>query len=139
MKDGKIRVGLIGAGNIAQNAHIPAYLKQKDVELVAVCDVKEERAKEVAQKYGMKYAVKDFNELVAIDEIDAVSICTWNNFHAPAAIAAAKAGKHILCEKPMSMNPAESEAMLKAARENKVTFMMGFVNRFRSDSKVIYG
>jgi predicted dehydrogenase len=137
MKDGKIRVGLIGAGNIAQNAHIPAYLKQKDVELVAVCDVKEERAKEVAQKYGMKYAVKDFNELVAIDEIDAVSICTWNNFHAPAAIAAAKAGKHILCEKPMSMNPAESEAMLKAARENKVTFMMGFVNRFRSDSKVI--
>lgn len=137
MKDGKIRIGIIGAGNIAQNAHIPAYLKQKDVELVAVCDIKEERAKEVAQKYDMKYAVTDFNDLAAIDEIDAVSVCTWNNGHAPAVIAAAKAGKHILCEKPMSMNPAESEEMKRAVRENNVTFMMGFVNRFRSDSKVI--
>jgi predicted dehydrogenase len=139
MKNGKIRIGLIGAGNIAQNAHIPAYLKQKDVELVGVCDIKEERAKEVAQKYNMKYAVKDFNDLLAIDEIDAVSICTWNNGHAAAAIAAAKAGKHILCEKPMSMNGPEAEAMLKASKENKVTFMMGFVNRFRGDSKVIKG
>lgn len=137
MKDGKIRIGLIGAGNIAQNAHIPAYLKQKDVELVGVCDIKEERAKEVAQKHGMKYAVTDFNDLLALDEIDAVSICTWNNGHAAAAIAAAKAGKHILCEKPMSMNGQEAEAMLKASKENNVTFMMGFVNRFRGDSKVI--
>jgi predicted dehydrogenase len=137
MKNGKIRIGLIGAGNICQNAHIPAYLKQKDAELVAVCDLKEDRAKEVAQKYGLKYATKDFNELVAIDEIDAVSICTWNNAHAAAAIAAANAGKHVLCEKPMAMNVQEAEAMVKAARENKITFMMGFVNRFRADSKVI--
>jgi predicted dehydrogenase len=137
MKDGKIRIGIIGAGNIAQNAHIPAYLKQKDIELVGVCDINEERAKNVAEKYNMKYAVKDFNDLLAVDEIDAVSICTWNNGHAAAAIAAAKAGKHILCEKPMSMDGEEAEAMLKASKENKVTFMMGFVNRFRGDSKVI--
>lgn len=137
MKDGKIRIGLIGAGNIAQNAHIPAYLKQSDVELVGVCDLKEERAKEVAKKYGMKYAVTDYNELLAKDDIDAVSICTWNNAHAGAALAAAKAGKHILCEKPMAMNPGEAEAMLKAAKENNVVFQIGFVNRFRSDSKVI--
>lgn len=137
MKDGKIRIGIIGAGNIAQNAHIPAYLKQKDIELVGVCDINEERAKNVAEKYNMKYTVKDFNDLLAVDEIDAVSICTWNNGHAAAAIAAAKAGKHILCEKPMSMNGEEAEAMLKASKENKVTFMMGFVNRFRGDSKVI--
>ena len=137
MKNGKLQIGLIGAGNIAQNAHIPTYLKQNDVELVGICDIKEERAKEVAQKYGMKYAFKDFNDLLAIDEIDAVSVCTWNNFHASAAIAAAKAGKHVLCEKPMAMNVQEAENMLKAAKENKVVFMMGFVNRFRPDSKVI--
>ena len=103
MKDGKIRIGLIGAGNICQNSHIPAYLKQDDVELVAVCDLKAERAQEVKEKYGMKYAFTDFNDLVALDEIDAVSVCTWNNAHAAAAIAASKAGKHVLCEKPMAM------------------------------------
>lgn len=137
VKNGKVRIGLIGAGNIAQNAHIPAYLKQSDVELVAVCDLNEGRAKGVAEKYGMKHVTTDYNELVVLKDVDAVSVCTWNNAHAGAAIAAAKAGKHILCEKPMSMNPEQSKAMMKAVKENNVTFMMGFVNRFRSDSKAI--
>lgn len=137
MENKKIRIGLIGAGNIAQNAHIPAYLKQADAELVAVCDLNEQRAKGVAEKYGMKHVTTDYNELVALDDVDAVSICTWNNAHAGAAIAAAKAGKHILCEKPMAMNTAEAEAMMKAVKESGVTFMMGFVNRFRADSKAI--
>ena len=137
MKNGKVRIGLIGAGNIAQNAHIPAYLKQADAELVAVCDLKEDRAKGVAEKYGMKHVTTDYNELVALDDVDAVSVCTWNNAHAKAAIAAAKAGKHILCEKPMAMNTQEAEAMKKAVEENHVVFMMGFVNRFRPDSKAI--
>lgn len=137
MSDKKIRIGLIGAGNIAQNAHIPAYLKQPDVELAGVCDLKEERAKEVKEKYNMKYAFTDFNDLVAIKEIDAISVCTWNNAHAAAAIAAANAGKHVLCEKPMAMTVQEAEAMRKAARNNKITFMMGFVNRFRADSQVL--
>ncbi len=137
MKNGKVRIGIIGAGNIAQNAHIPSYLKQPDVELVAVCDLKEERAKEVASKYGMKYATTSIDELVSIDEVDAVSICTWNNAHAKAAIAAANAKKHVLCEKPMAMNTEEAEAMVKAAEENKIVFMMGFVNRYRAESKAL--
>lgn len=137
LKNGKVRIGLIGAGNIAQNAHIPAYLKQDDVELVAVCDLKEDRAKGVAEKYGMKHYTTDFNELAALDDVDAVSVCTWNNAHAVAAIAAAKAGKHVLCEKPMAMNSQETAAMKKAVEENNVIFMMGFVNRFRSDVRAI--
>lgn len=137
MKNKKIRIGIIGAGNIAQNAHIPAYLKQQDVELVAVCDLNADRAKQVADKHGFTYSFTDYHQLLALEEIDAVSICTWNNAHAGAAIAAAKAGKHVLCEKPMAMNTQEAEAMMKAAKENNITFMIGFVNRFRSDSKVI--
>lgn len=137
MKDGKVRIGLIGVGNIAQNAHIPAYLKQKDVEIVAVCDLKEERAREVAEKYGIKHVAKDMYELVALEDVDAVSVCTWNNAHAEAVIAAAKAGKHILCEKPMAMTTEQTQEMYKAVKENNVKFMMGFVNRFRADSKVI--
>lgn len=137
MENKKIRIGLIGAGNIAQNAHIPAYLKQDDVELVAVCDLNLERAKEVATKHNIKYAVGSIDELIAIDEIDAVSICTWNNSHAKAAIAAANAGKDVLCEKPMAMTVAEAEEMKEVAEKNGIVFMIGFTNRYRSDSIVI--
>ena len=137
MKNRKIRVGIIGAGNIAQNAHMPAYLKRKDVELVAVSDINEQRAKELAEKHGIRHALNDYHKLVALDDVDAVSICTWNSLHADAAIAAANAGKHILCEKPMAMTVNEAEAMLKAARKNNIIFMMGFVNRFRSESRLI--
>lgn len=133
----KIRVGIIGAGNIAQSAHIPAYLAQHDVELFAVYDIKHSRAKEVAQKYGFKHAATSLEELVGMEELDAVSVCTWNNGHAEAVIAAANAGKHILCEKPMAMTVAEAETMAEAVRKNRVTFMMGFVSRFRAESQVI--
>lgn len=99
--------------------------------------MKEERAKQVADKYNLKYATANINDLVARDDIDAISVCTWNNAHAEAVIAAAKAGKHILCEKPMAMNTDQAKAMMQAVRENNIIFMMGFVNRFRSESKVI--
>jgi predicted dehydrogenase len=137
MKNGKLGIGIIGAGNIAQNAHIPSYLKQKDVEIIGICDINEARAREVAVKYNIKHVVSDFHQLVSIDEIDAVSICTGNNFHQPATVAAANSGKHILCEKPMAMNVVEAESMLNAAKHNNIIFMMGFVTRFRADSKVI--
>ena len=90
--DGKVRVGVIGVGNIAQSAIIPAYLKQPDVELVAVCDINGARAAEVARKYNVQHVTTDFNELVALADVDAVSVCTWNNAHAPATIAALEAG-----------------------------------------------
>ena len=93
MSNRKIRIGLIGAGNICQNAHIPAYLKQNDVELVAVTDLKESRAQEVADKYGIPHVSASIEELVALQDVDAVSICTWNNAHARAALAAVKIGR----------------------------------------------
>lgn len=137
MKDNRIRIGILGAGNIAQNAHIPSYLKQKDVEIAGIFDINSDRAKDAANKFGIKYVSDNYKEIIDIEEIDAVSICTTNDAHAEIAIAAANAGKHILCEKPMAMNVKEAEDMLKAARDNNIIFMMGFVNRFRSDSKLI--
>lgn len=136
-QDKKVGIGIIGAGNIAQNCHIPSYLKQEDVELVAICDINEARAKEAAERFGFKHYYVDFNDMLKLKEIDAVSVCTWNNAHAAAAIAAANAGKDILCEKPMAMNVEQAEAMIKAARENNVIFMMGFTNRYRADSKLL--
>ena len=133
----KIRIGLIGAGNIAQNAHIPAYATLEGVELTAVYDIKTERAQEVAAKYGIAHVCTSLEELVGLQDVDAVSVCTWNNGHAAAAIAAARAGKHVLCEKPMSTTVAEAEAMAAAAKQSGVTFMMGFVNRFRNEAQAL--
>ncbi len=132
----KIRVGFIGVGNIAQNAHIPAYLKQNDVELVACYDIKAERAKEVAKKYNM-VAVDSLEALVGRDDLDAISVCTWNNGHAKSVIAALKAGKNVLCEKPMAMNPKECEDMIAAQKESGKLLMMGFVYRFSPSAKAI--
>ena len=136
MKDGKIQIGIIGAGNIAQNAHIPSYLNTDGVKLAGVYDIKASRAAEVAGKYDMKQH-PSLDSLLSDDTIDAVSICTWNNGHAESAIAASKAGKHVLCEKPMSMTVAEAVAMEEAAKASGKVFMMGFANRFRTQSKIL--
>lgn len=133
----KIRIGLIGAGNIAQNAHIPSYLKQEDAVLTAVYDLNAARTREVAEKYSITHACTSLEEFCALKDVDAVSVCTWNNAHAVSAIAAANAGKHVLCEKPMAMTVAEAEAMKAAAEKSGVVFMLGFVNRFREEAEYI--
>lgn len=137
MSGKKIRIGLIGAGNIAQNAHIPAYLKQDDVELYAVCDFNKARADEVKEKYGMKVACYSIEDMAKIDEVDAVSVCTWNNAHAEAVIAAAKAGKHILCEKPMAMTVEQCLEMEKAVKASGKTYLQGFVTRMDPEAQVV--
>lgn len=135
--DGKVRVGFIGVGNIAQNAIMPAYLKQPDMEIVAVCDLNGERAEQVAKKHDVKHVYTDFNEMVKRDDIDAISVCTWNNAHAAATIAALQAGKHVLCEKPPAMTVAEAEAMRDAAKESGKTLMYGLVQRYRTEVQVL--
>lgn len=135
--DGKVRVGVIGVGNIAQTAIMPAYFKQPDMEIMAVCDIKGERAEEVARKHNIPHVYTDFNEMVKRDDIDAVSVCTWNNSHAPATIAALEAGKHVLCEKPPAMSVAEAEAMRDAAKRSGKVLMYGLVQRFRSEVTVL--
>ncbi|MFW5976389.1 MAG: Gfo/Idh/MocA family protein [Bacillota bacterium] len=137
MTKDKVNIGIIGAGNIAQNAHIPAYLNQSDIKLAGVCDINGDRAKKVASEYDIDYVTTDIKKLVNQKKIDAVSVCTWNNAHAEAVIEAASAGKHILCEKPMAMNNKEAEKMMKTVKNNNIIFMMGFVNRFRNSAKYI--
>ncbi len=93
----KLRVGIVGVGNIAQN-HIAAYQKDPHAEVYALCDINEERLKKNGEKYGITRLYTDVEEMVKLEELDAVSICTWNCAHAPCAIAALNAGKHVLCE-----------------------------------------
>ncbi|CAH0344195.1 Gfo/Idh/MocA family oxidoreductase [Bacillus sp. CECT 9360] len=125
----KIKIGVIGCGSIAQHRHLPEYAINPGVELVAVCDIVEERAKEVAGKYGVK-AYTSYEELLHSGEVDAISVCTPNYLHAPISIAASDAGIHVLCEKPMATSKEEAEAMIAAAKRSGKKLMIAHNQRF---------
>lgn len=132
----KIKVGIIGTGGIS-SVHIQGYKILDNVELYAACDLNEERVRNCAENHGIKHIFTDYNEMLKLEELDAVSVCTWNSVHAPATIAALRAGKHVLCEKPMAMNIKEALEMEKAAKESKKILMVGFVRRFGNDCRIL--
>lgn len=133
----KLKIGVIGVGGIS-NEHIQAYRKNPHVELYAFCDINENQLESMGEKYGVsrRYTDKDVM-LRELPELDAVSVCTWNSAHAPCAIAALNAGKHVLCEKPMATSAAEARAMLEAAEKNGRLLMIGFVRRYGNDCKIL--
>lgn len=124
----KLRVAVIGCGAISKHRHIPEYAANPHVELVAFCDPVQERAEHYAGQYGAK-AYTDYETLLREVKPDAVSVCTPNALHAPVSIAAAKAGAHVLVEKPMAATEEEALAMIKAAKENGVYLMVGHNQR----------
>lgn len=126
----KTRIAIAGAGNIAQNAHLPAYLKRDDVEIVAVCDINLARAEECAAKFGIPRAFHSAREMIRETQCDAVDICVWNRSHMEVAVLAAEAGRHILCEKPMAINLQHAQAMRDAVEKTGVTLMMAMPMRF---------
>lgn len=125
----KLKVGVIGCGSIARYRHLAEYQAHENVEITAVCDVVQERALEMAEKFGAA-AYTDYQELLKNGEIEAVSICTPNALHAPMSITALQSGKHVLCEKPMATSLAEAEAMIEAAKVNKKKLMIAHNQRF---------
>jgi len=119
-----VNIGIIGCGKIAQVRHIPEYAANPGAQLAAYYDLNPARAAELAKKYGGK-AYASVEELLADKKIDAVSVCTSNVTHAEITIAALKAGKHVLCEKPMATTLADCEAMVRAAKTAGRTLMIG--------------
>ncbi len=119
-----IRVGVAGCGKIAQVRHLPEYQARADVKIQGLYDLNRERTRALAEQYGAK-AYATYEEMLRDPELDAVSICAANAFHADMAVAALKAGKHVLCEKPMATTIADCERMVQAARESGKTLMIG--------------
>ena len=119
-----IKVGIIGCGKIAQVRHIPEYMANPNAELRGFYDLNTQRAQELAQQYGGK-AYDSYEALLADPEIDAVSVCAANHVHAEISIAALKAGKHVLCEKPMAISLEVCEAMVQAAKASGRYLMIG--------------
>lgn len=132
----KLKVGIIGIGSISET-HIAAYLKNDNVELYAFCDLDEKRLSYMAEKYKILHTYTDMNEMLSLKELDAVSVCTWNSAHAACTIAALNAGKHVLCEKPMSISEEDAKTMKEAAERNNKLLMIGFVRRFGNDCKIL--
>jgi len=132
----RINVGIIGAGNISES-HVQSYKKLENVNVLAVCDINRERAEDYARRYGIAYVFEDYNEMLKLEELDAVSVTTWNNGHAPISIAALKAGKHVLCEKPLAMNARQAQEMVDTANETGKLLMVGFVRRFEKHANYI--
>lgn len=126
---GKLRIGVIGCGSIAQFRHLPEYAGNKQVELVAVCDIVEDRVNEVATKYNVK-AYIDYKELIHSGEVDAISVCLPNYLHAPVSIEGLNNGLHVLCEKPMATSQEEADAMIAAAAKNEKKLMIAHNQRF---------
>lgn len=131
----KIRIGMIGAGNIA-NTHLDAYKTVKEVEIVAACDIDEDRLNETCEKFGIEKRYTSVEEMLKNEKLDAADVCVWNCNHAKCAIAALNAGLHVLCEKPMAYNAKEAEEMKAAAEKNGKLLMIGFVTRFADDTRI---
>ena len=126
----KIGFGLIGTG-LWGEMHAKLYASSADVELKAVCDLQEDRAKSIAEKHGAKGYYTDYRELLAREDISAVSIVTPDFAHTEIAVAAAKAGKHILIEKPLATSVEDCEKILAAvAAAGDIKFMVDFHNRW---------
>ncbi len=131
----KFKVGIIGCGTIFPMHAVPVRTNEH-TEIVAVCDNKEDRAKKVAKTFNCSYYV-DYKEMIDKEDIDVVHICTPHYLHAPMAIYAANAKKHILTEKPMSIALEDAEAMIGAAKKNDVTLGVIFQNRYNPGSMLI--
>lgn len=125
----KLKMGIIGAGGIAQGRHIPTYKElDKQVEIIAVQDINYELAQSVASKFDIPYVYKNYEQL--FERVDAVTICTPNKFHAEISINALKAGVHVFCEKPMAMGVDECQQMLSVAKQANKLLAIGYHYRF---------
>ena len=118
-----LKIGIIGCGKITEVRHAPEYAENPNCQLVAFFDVVPERAKALAEQYGG--AAYDSIEALLASDVDAVSVCVANAYHAQASIQALKAGKHVLCEKPMATTPEDCEAMVAAAKAAGKFLMIG--------------
>ena len=122
-----LRVGVIGCGSIAKQRHGYEYFHNANVEIKGFFDRRQERVEALTALYGGRvYATID--EMLADSEIDAVSVCLANAAHAEVSIKALRAGKHVLCEKPMAVTLEECEAMLAAARESGKRLMIATIS-----------
>jgi predicted dehydrogenase len=124
-----VKLGLIGTGGIAQT-HCRAIADVEGVQVIAASDIAPESLARTAAQWGIEHTFGDYNEMLEMDEIDGVLVCTPTAVHAPPTIAALRAGKHVLCEKPMEATLAAATEMVRVAHEMDKILMIALKLRF---------
>ena len=132
----KVRIGLVGAGNIA-NTHMTNYQNVTDAEVVAICDIDKGKAERLAKKYGVEKFYGSIEEMIASETLDAVDVCVWNVNHAKCAIYAMEQGLHVICEKPMAYNAEEAAEMKAVSEKTGKLLMIAFVTRYADETRVV--
>ena len=132
----KLRVGVVGLG-WAGEQHLDGYRQLPQVEIRGLAGLEEERLQELGDRYEIPHRFSDFRDLVALDELDAVSVCTPNHLHEPITVAALENGKHVLCEKPLARDAGEAERMVRAAVEADKVLHVAFNHRQRGDVQLL--
>lgn len=130
---GKLQIGIIGAGGIAQGRHLPAFQQIENVHVAAVFDTDLSKAGAAAEAFDIPAVYATVEELLV--HVDAVVICTPNKFHAELAVQALEAGVHVLCEKPMAMTTAECQDMIDASRRSGTVLTIGYHYRYMKESR----
>ena len=125
-----VRFGLIGCGRVAPR-HAQSLIQLSDTQLVAVADIREDRARRFSAEYGAQ-AYMDYDDMMARPDIDAVTVCVPSGLHAQVAIDVLQAGKHVLVEKPIALNLADADSMIATAREAGLTLGVVLQNRYNS-------
>ncbi len=136
----KIKLALIGCGNVGQVVHLPILQRMSDVELVAVVDPDRRKARAVAERAGIPHTFTTIEEFLASNvgsDVQAVDICTSTDAHRPLAIAALAAGLDVLVEKPIARTAREARDMVEAATKHGRKLMVGMNNRFRPDTMIL--
>ncbi len=132
-----LRVGIIGAGAITQVAHLPVLRKLKGVEVVGICDTDMPKAKALADRFQVRDAYSDIEELLDYEQLDAVAICTPNHLHEPHVAAALAKGLHVLVERPLALTAPGVQRLLKLAEKKQRHLMVGMSHRYRSDVQIV--
>lgn len=131
-----LKLAMIGCGGIAVGKHIPSYLKLKNVQIVAICDIIEEKVHKAIKDFSLKDVeiYTDYKEMLKDGKIDAVCVLTPNSSHCQITVDALNAGKHVMCEKPMAISYDEAMQMVSAAEKTGKILTIGYQNRYRQDS-----
>lgn len=129
----ELHAAVIGCGLISKN-HLKALKNVKQASCTAVCDIEREKAEKAAEQYGIAKIYTDYHEMLADPDIDVVHICTPHFLHAQMAVDALRAGKHVLCEKPMALSEEDAKAMMAARDEAGKQLAVCFQNRYNEAS-----
>jgi len=137
-QNAKIGFAIVGTGGIA-NAHMMAIKGNPHTDIVGFAEIREGVAEAFSARHGVDVPIfSDYRELLAMDGLDAVVVATSNDAHGPISVAAVEAGKHTLCEKPMTTRFADAEAMVAAARKTGVRSMIGYSKRYFRGTRFLY-